>query len=60
MPPYTYMITYAFGRVKKLGMRKARRGLVASGAFCDTIAGRENGRERRQNGRRKEDGTSDG
>ena len=23
MPPYTYMITYAFGRVKKSGMRKA-------------------------------------
>jgi len=22
MPPYTYMITYAFGRVKKSGMRK--------------------------------------
>jgi hypothetical protein len=55
-----YKITYVLGRVKKLGMRKARRGLVASGAFCDTIAGRENGRERRQNGRRKEDGTSDG
>ena len=31
-------------------------GLVASGTFCDTIVGRGNGRERRQNGRRKKMG----
>lgn len=45
MPPYMYMITYAFGRVKKSEMRKAEK---------------ENDKRKETEWQKKKDGTSDG